>query len=212
VQGVYPNVSGGSAPIDFSLEYHIFAVEWSDAELHWFVDGKLVFSRFRGEPSSLFLPPVRVMMMLMMMLMLMKKMMVMMMVMLMMMLLTMMLMLMLMKKITVMVMVMMMLMIVLMLMPLLLLVMLTIILVIAKALHNVFYNQLCRCQCTSSSTQRWRIGSSRRRHGRRKCFSGSIGFAYTSETTSHVHFEARQAQGRRPQSLPLRQRGFACGI
>ncbi len=86
VQGVYPNVSGGSTPIDFSLEYHIFAVEWSDAELHWYVDGKLVFSRFRGEPSSLFLPPVRVMMMLMMMLMLMKKMMVMMMVMLMMML------------------------------------------------------------------------------------------------------------------------------
>ena len=58
VQSVFPNVSGGSAPIDFSRDYHTFAVEWSDAEIMWFVDDVHVFTRVRGQPSSLFLPPV----------------------------------------------------------------------------------------------------------------------------------------------------------
>lgn len=56
-QGVYPDVSHGSQPIDFSHDYHVFAVEWSAASIRWFVDDKLVFTRTPRQPSSLFLPP-----------------------------------------------------------------------------------------------------------------------------------------------------------
>jgi len=58
VQGVFPNVSGGSPPIDFSLKYHLFAMEWTESDIRWFVDDVHVFTRVRGQPSSLFLPPV----------------------------------------------------------------------------------------------------------------------------------------------------------
>ena len=57
-QGVFPNVSGGSPPIDFSLQYHLFAMEWTESHIRWFVDDVHVFTRVRGQPSSLFLPPV----------------------------------------------------------------------------------------------------------------------------------------------------------
>jgi hypothetical protein len=58
LQGVYPNVSNGSVPIDFSLDYHLFAVEWNETAISWFVDDVHVFTRASGQPSSLFLPPV----------------------------------------------------------------------------------------------------------------------------------------------------------
>jgi beta-glucanase (GH16 family) len=57
LQGVYPNVSDGRAPIDFSLDYHIFSLEWDSSSIRWFVDENLVFARTPGQPSSLFLPP-----------------------------------------------------------------------------------------------------------------------------------------------------------
>lgn len=56
-QGVYPNVTGGAAPIDFSQAFHVFALEWNATALSWFVDGEHVITRTAGEPRSLFMPP-----------------------------------------------------------------------------------------------------------------------------------------------------------
>ncbi len=54
---MYPNVSHCHLPIDFSLRYHVFGVEWNASALSWFVDDVHVFTRTHGQPSSLFLPP-----------------------------------------------------------------------------------------------------------------------------------------------------------
>lgn len=43
-------------PIDFSADYHLFAVEFNTSVLTWFVDGAPYYSRTAGEPASLFLP------------------------------------------------------------------------------------------------------------------------------------------------------------
>jgi beta-glucanase (GH16 family) len=56
-QGVYPNVTGGAAPIDFSQAFHEFALEWNATSLSWFVDGQHVITRTTGDPTSLFMPP-----------------------------------------------------------------------------------------------------------------------------------------------------------
>jgi len=36
--GVYPDVAHGAAPIDFSADFHDFALEWNSSSLSFFVD------------------------------------------------------------------------------------------------------------------------------------------------------------------------------
>ena len=51
--GRYPNISGGAHEIDFSKDFHIYAVEWDENCIKWFVDDHLYWRRWSGdEPSS----------------------------------------------------------------------------------------------------------------------------------------------------------------
>ena len=40
--GQYPNVTAGWPSIDFSREYHTFAVEWNAEQISWFVDDNFI--------------------------------------------------------------------------------------------------------------------------------------------------------------------------
>ena len=53
--GKFPPLNDTSTKLDFT-GWHTYAVEWSTAALHWYVDDRLVYSRFAGDPPSLFIP------------------------------------------------------------------------------------------------------------------------------------------------------------
>ena len=54
--GAYPNISAGQPPIDFSLEYHTFAVEWDSYQISWFVDDVFYVQRYQNDPNGAEIP------------------------------------------------------------------------------------------------------------------------------------------------------------
>jgi beta-glucanase (GH16 family) len=54
--GQYPNVSAGQPPIDYSLEYHTFAVEWDSYQISWFVDDVFYVQRYQNDPNGAEIP------------------------------------------------------------------------------------------------------------------------------------------------------------
>jgi beta-glucanase (GH16 family) len=51
----YP-AQNSSTFIDFSADYHVFAVTWTPYAIQWFVDGVQHFERDVGQPWNLFIP------------------------------------------------------------------------------------------------------------------------------------------------------------
>jgi hypothetical protein len=56
--GLYPNVSAGQPFLNYSLEYHVFVVEWNATTISWFVDDVFYMQRYAGDSHNAIIPQV----------------------------------------------------------------------------------------------------------------------------------------------------------
>ena len=54
--GVYPDVAHGAAPIDFSQNFHEFALEWNETSLTFYVDDKVIGETHTGDGTGILVP------------------------------------------------------------------------------------------------------------------------------------------------------------
>jgi len=50
--GMFPTPGEKSYPIDFSQDFHIFAVEWNETSIRWYVDGAFYWERHNGDRAG----------------------------------------------------------------------------------------------------------------------------------------------------------------